>query len=165
MQRLVFFSVPSTFMNYYNVPEEILFINEMIGANNSSTINDNSFANPLGGGPLFLGPPFGDHSVGPFGSHSVGHFGEDNEIKQILSQSFDEIECKDTPLKQNNFDCIVNDGELHKTECPICMDCIKRKEEYFILPCEHIFHKECINVWFNTKSTCPVCRHDYNKEK
>lgn len=43
-------------------------------------------------------------------------------------------------------------------ECPICLEIafgIDSKQ----LPCEHIFHKYCINAWTTYKNNnCPICR-------
>tara|TARA_Y100000816_G_C26062654_1_gene558147 strand:- start:270 stop:548 length:279 start_codon:yes stop_codon:yes gene_type:complete len=45
---------------------------------------------------------------------------------------------------------------LEKTQCPICLDYIKKycKE----LPCGHVFCCECIDTWFDKEYTCPMCK-------
>jgi hypothetical protein len=43
-----------------------------------------------------------------------------------------------------------------KKECCICLD--KNMTEWVRTPCDHEFHKKCINDWYNTKKTCPICR-------
>jgi hypothetical protein len=45
--------------------------------------------------------------------------------------------------------------------CAICQDVIEngaviRKINH----CGHIFHKECIDAWFDRNVRCPTCRHD-----
>jgi hypothetical protein len=48
--------------------------------------------------------------------------------------------------------------------CSICIEDIylakKTEQDFFILPCKHIFHKRCILQWFGTISVfeCPNCR-------
>ncbi len=39
--------------------------------------------------------------------------------------------------------------------CPICMEEVR---EHRILPCKHVFCKDCINRWLVSKNSCPVCR-------
>ena len=39
--------------------------------------------------------------------------------------------------------------------CPICMEEVR---EHRILPCRHVFCKDCINRWLVSKNSCPVCR-------
>lgn len=41
-------------------------------------------------------------------------------------------------------------------ECCICLD--KNNNEWIRTQCNHEFHKTCINNWYNTVNTCPVCR-------
>lgn len=54
-----------------------------------------------------------------------------------------------------------------KEECPICLDC--NEEQYLQFECGHIFHKSCINEWFDKKKDnyCPTCNQiidiDINK--
>ena len=41
--------------------------------------------------------------------------------------------------------------------CPICLE----EGSNVRLSCGHVFHKDCVNLWFHEQPTCPVCRHDY----
>jgi len=51
-----------------------------------------------------------------------------------------------------------------KDECPICINNYKINEGIRILPCNHTFHKKCVDKWFKKSSfTCPTCRKDFNK--
>lgn len=43
-------------------------------------------------------------------------------------------------------------------ECPICLDLINDDEDKIITSCNHLFHRECLERWTNTKSICPYCR-------
>jgi hypothetical protein len=45
-------------------------------------------------------------------------------------------------------------------ECCICMD-NDNNSEWSMLPCAHIFHRQCISRWLLTNQTCPVCRLDF----
>lgn len=40
--------------------------------------------------------------------------------------------------------------------CSICKDEIL--EPGFCLPCDHYFHPICVEQWFHSHSTCPICR-------
>lgn len=42
--------------------------------------------------------------------------------------------------------------------CPICINNFKLEEILKVLPCNHMFHKECIKQWFTSNVKCPVCR-------
>ena len=42
-------------------------------------------------------------------------------------------------------------------QCGICMDSFNENEKIKRLPCEHIFHIDCMNQWLQTKKTCPFC--------
>ena len=42
-------------------------------------------------------------------------------------------------------------------QCGICMDTFSQGEKVKRLPCEHIFHTDCMSQWIQTKNNCPFC--------
>ena len=45
------------------------------------------------------------------------------------------------------------------------MDNYKENDEVETLPCFHIFHKNCIEQWFNNNNNnCPICKNDITNE-
>jgi len=51
---------------------------------------------------------------------------------------------------------------LGNVTCTICLDVRKQKEDLWILPCRHLFHKACILNWARTKNTCPECKVSFD---
>lgn len=44
-------------------------------------------------------------------------------------------------------------------ECPICLSEFEDGETMKVIPyCCHVFHPQCIDTWFRTHVTCPLCR-------
>ncbi|CAE5967528.1 unnamed protein product [Arabidopsis arenosa] len=51
--------------------------------------------------------------------------------------------------------------ETHKDpiECAVCLSEFEESESGRVLPnCKHTFHVDCIDMWFHSHSTCPLCR-------
>ncbi|KAL3071596.1 hypothetical protein niasHT_031960 [Heterodera trifolii] len=46
--------------------------------------------------------------------------------------------------------------------CAICLEEIGADELVRPLPCQHIFHTDCISDWFYNHFTCPNCRAKFN---
>lgn len=45
-------------------------------------------------------------------------------------------------------------------ECAICLSELVKGDKARLLPkCSHSFHVECIDMWFQSHSTCPICRN------
>ncbi|EOA35449.1 hypothetical protein CARUB_v10020652mg [Capsella rubella] len=45
-------------------------------------------------------------------------------------------------------------------ECSICLSELVKGDKARLLPkCNHSFHVECIDMWFQSHSTCPICRN------
>jgi len=42
--------------------------------------------------------------------------------------------------------------------CPICLSDLQAGQPSRDLPCPHLFHKNCIDRWFQMRQTCPICR-------
>ena len=42
------------------------------------------------------------------------------------------------------------------TECVICLEVLN--SDSVRIPCNHSFHRHCINSWLRFKKECPVCR-------
>lgn len=50
-------------------------------------------------------------------------------------------------------------------ECKICLEKYSEGDQLRRLPCQHLFHKECVDQHFTVggKSNCPVCRHELSR--
>jgi hypothetical protein len=47
---------------------------------------------------------------------------------------------------------------VHDTTCSICQEAVTSATR--IRHCQHSFHGNCINNWFDLNPRCPVCRYD-----
>ncbi|CAN6216675.1 unnamed protein product [Urochloa humidicola] len=45
------------------------------------------------------------------------------------------------------------------TECAVCLGTIQVGVMVKLLPaCGHVYHRDCIDLWLSSRSTCPLCR-------
>ena len=55
-----------------------------------------------------------------------------------------------------------NDLPDNNHTCTICFDEYQSGSRIKFLPCDHHFHAECIDEWFNVKDSCPLCKKHVN---
>jgi hypothetical protein len=63
--------------------------------------------------------------------------------------------CHDGDGSVCGGDCVMGEGE---GKCVVCVEEFGKGEEVAVLPCEHLFHGECVRTWLGLHGTCPVCR-------
>ncbi|KAI5076996.1 hypothetical protein GOP47_0009061 [Adiantum capillus-veneris] len=51
------------------------------------------------------------------------------------------------------------EGKQMMKECAVCLSEFESGEMLRLLPaCDHLFHKDCIDMWLFSHTTCPLCR-------
>ncbi|KAK4416109.1 RING-H2 finger protein ATL64 [Sesamum alatum] len=54
---------------------------------------------------------------------------------------------------------LQEDSRTPPPYCAICLSDVRSGDRYRKLPeCGHCFHAQCIDAWFKSQSTCPLCR-------
>lgn len=49
-------------------------------------------------------------------------------------------------------------SDCEEDDCPVCIDRFISGQIVVILPCEHKFHRDCLNPWLEAHNHCPLCR-------
>lgn len=91
-------------------------------------------------------------------------FPMEDMLTQFLSQLGDN---GPPPAAKDLIDSLISvdisDQDVQKSlECVVCKEEFKRAEKALKLPCEHVYHKDCIIPWLNIHDSCPTCRTPIN---
>ena len=79
-------------------------------------------------------------------------------MQNFLSQS---VIVRPTEEQINTNTTLSTAIRTQDDNCAICQDEIEEDQEMrSINYCHHLFHKHCIDTWFQTNVKCPSCRHD-----
>ena len=70
------------------------------------------------------------------------------------------VNCSKKSCKSSNYTIELGmDGDI----CCICLSNYHVGQSVTIISCcGHIYHKHCIERWFEVKETCPTCSVDNN---
>lgn len=79
-----------------------------------------------------------------------------------LTQSFSEaVVVRPTQAQIDSATTVQASTDTTEETCTICQDDIEANTQTRkINACGHMFHKNCIDQWFERNVKCPVCRHD-----
>lgn len=104
-----------------------------------------------------------------FGGNFNGTF-EDDTLNNLLDQLFRQYRPKPKVAKKSvveSLPIVELDSEKVKEllECSICKHDYEVGEKVKSLPCEHLYHTECIDTWFKTNNSCPICRFELEIEE
>lgn len=81
-----------------------------------------------------------------------------NQPKQALDPSV----LSSLPVTVFRLEDFQEEGGL---KCSVCLSELRDGEKARLLPkCRHRFHVECIDMWFMSNSTCPLCRNPVGKD-
>ena len=97
-------------------------------------------------------------------------------LQTILDRSFAEAEGAMRPASSEDMECLrevdIPSGggaaydSCQNTNCVICMEEFEADKEKKIcsMPCQHIFHRQCIEQWLKNDASCPICKKRIDEE-
>tara|TARA_B100001093_G_scaffold205128_1_gene197207 strand:+ start:146 stop:844 length:699 start_codon:yes stop_codon:yes gene_type:complete len=96
----------------------------------------------------------------------------DNPINNFIDRTFNFEQNNNTNNSNKNSKPIPCKEHLlfnidieRNGTCSVCLDDFNEGDVEIILPCGHIFHKNCITPWFKKDNSCPNCRITSNYGK
>jgi hypothetical protein len=117
----------------------------------------------------FLTSILGSRDPRPFGSVGLGlglgaqararGVGADTDVADIWAIFTDPVPIRPSQeVLAANTEILLGSSPQN---CSICQDTIGTTEECRRLkPCQHVYHRTCIDQWFLRSVVCPTCRHD-----
>lgn len=86
-----------------------------------------------------------------------------------LEELFEQLSANDRrgppPATRSSIDAMptikINQRHLRSdSHCPVCKDKFELGSEARQMPCDHIYHSDCIVPWLVQHNSCPVCRQE-----
>jgi len=82
--------------------------------------------------------------------HNPVRYGEIINFQTIPPASKSEIQKLDQP----SFD------ELRGEKCQICLYEYEVNDKALSMPCNHMFHENCLKTWLERSNFCPLCKFE-----
>ncbi|KAL9243250.1 hypothetical protein vseg_017160 [Gypsophila vaccaria] len=84
------------------------------------------------------------------------------ELEAYLAATTTSVEARPTPAAEaavdglERVDDVAGDGD-----CVVCLEeLVSRKVGLVKMPCQHVFHEDCIVEWLRNSHVCPLCRFE-----
>lgn len=93
---------------------------------------------------------------------------KDLEQREITPEDYDLLRLLDEALPKKAIDRSILQRVLRSEPCPeettcsICMEDIEAGTTVSTLPCEHRFHRQCVEDWLLRKPACPMCSLEFD---
>lgn len=106
----------------------------------------------------------GPHGIGATRGNVGDYF-----IGPGLEELFEQLSVNDRrgppPASRSSIDAMptikITQKHLRSdSHCPVCKDRFELGSEARKMPCNHIYHSDCIVPWLVQHNSCPVCRHE-----
>ena len=98
------------------------------------------------------------------------HFQRENDYPNVDDMSYEELLALEERIgnvnnglndqRINRLNEVYFDKKKYNDLCIICQNNFKDREKVLIIPCKHVFHKDCIVPWLKNKKQCPFCKSD-----
>ncbi|KAF8407425.1 hypothetical protein HHK36_006558 [Tetracentron sinense] len=89
----------------------------------------------------------GDYSIGPRFEDDPSRYGRPPASKSAVDALLN-IKISDELLQSDS------------AQCAVCKDMFELGTDVKQMPCEHVYHSDCILPWLALHSSCPVCRYE-----
>ena len=88
-------------------------------------------------------------------------------FESILNESF--IEKSSGGVEKINEEIEIDSFkyknlEKKEKDCCICLEDFSEEDDVSFSKCQHLFHTKCIKEWSTYRTTCPVCRKNFEEE-
>jgi len=102
-----------------------------------------------------------------FGNMNMGDYAW-GPMTQIIANLVDPNHHGPPPAAQSEIDALPElevtqemiDSDNVVTDCAVCKEEFQVSEKVLKLPCDHLYHRDCILPWLERHNTCPVCRFE-----
>ena len=86
------------------------------------------------------------------------------EYKSISSLTNRGHHGSDLGQKGDDNNDVAKDISNNEPACSICLCEYEKGDRLVSLPCNHVFHEDCITSWTDHNTRCPLCNADLNSE-
>jgi len=97
---------------------------------------------------------------------NLADYGYGQSLDDILNRTFEEHKSSGPPpaskreLNRLKKLTITEEHLDSSMQCSVCHDKYLLDDKCHVLPCQHVYHQDCIIPWLNLHNTCPICRFE-----